>query len=73
MHGNVTAEINAPLVYIYVLLATNNLETELKPKCSSDYVASVWTKYSYKLLFVGNVSEYAAVRQKGVASVKTTL
>lgn len=69
----VTAETNAPSVYIYVLLATNSLETEPKPKCFSDYVASVWTKYSYKLLFVGNVLEYAAVRQKVVASVKTTL
>ena len=55
------AETDAPSVYIYVLLATNSFETEPKPKCSSDYVASVWTKYSYKLLFVGNVSEYAAV------------
>ena len=55
------AETDAPSVYIYVLLATNSLETEPKPKCPSDYVASVWTKYSYILLFVGNVSEYAAV------------
>lgn len=48
---------------VYTLLATNSLEPNTKFKCSLDYVASVWTKRVYKLLFVGNVLEHIAKRR----------
>lgn len=38
---------------MYLLLATNRLETETKSRCSSDNVASEWAKCFYKLLFLG--------------------